>query len=754
MQVVRLLQQSRHHGVATAQAAAALEECAAVHDALIAAQMMHLQAGSFAALGDTAAALNAQRTALQIYTRLGVASDERVWQLWLDRAAVCERVGLRADAGEGWVKALEAQRCWLHQLGLAEMVVSCGFLGGEGVGVMQFTSTGLIKVPHISASNLCIANHQTQHTQEHPELTATTLTGASAYVATLLHTARTVTRRRRFDEAESALRAAAALLPYTRASPLLHAAVWTELARTLRLAAAMKLPFVTAAAAAGSVGALAARIRGQRAPSLIGSGSTQSAATRLSEAQSHLLRAIGILALDATGHNQPLQRCLLELAACSIAAKAPGRAAAALRLANAAASKHQVLQLFSAQLVPAAAGAVSLPHWLVEEMTSQEAYASQQQQHKPASTSNSTATKPADPTSPPPATATQSASALTAGSALTARLALSHLAWLQSDQSELAGESDKARCEAQLLAMTPSLRAACPKLGADCCFADVPIIPADQCPEPPAGSLMALWHVQDGCWQAPSSWQPGGAIAAARDVTAADVLAVVQPAEWASLLYVAGPSTQQQQQQQKVEGGSKIGTVVTAAEVAFELSAVRKMQRTVKDVCLRLERPGSATDLFLQPSPTESELAAAKHRMECVLEGIADDDAPPPPTRLPEVPEVPVPPSVGVVATSAAPAAAAAKGGGAQAAAGGAAGTAASKAAGGAGAPAQAAAARAEQPKVLDWRSLSTWSALAALLDADGGYCSSSSTHGGGLQAALAAWLVERLAKRARTAVM
>jgi hypothetical protein len=122
-QVVRLLQQLQHHPSAIKEAAAALQECAAAGEDLIAAELLHLQAGSHAALGADAVALGCYRDAAQRYARLGT-KGERVWRLRSDLAGARGRLGLRAAAGEEGAAALEVLRRQVHELGLAEMVVS------------------------------------------------------------------------------------------------------------------------------------------------------------------------------------------------------------------------------------------------------------------------------------------------------------------------------------------------------------------------------------------------------------------------------------------------------------------------------------------------------------------------------------------------------------------------------------------------------------------------------------------------------
>jgi hypothetical protein len=173
----------------------------------------------------------------------------------------------------------------------------------------------------------------------------------------------------------------------------------------------------------------------------------------------------------------------------------------------------------------------------------------------------------------------------------------------------------------------------------------------------------------------------------------------------------------------------------------------------VTELCVRLERPGAATDLFLQPAPGEAELAATKHLVEQTLAGVPEEDMPPPPTKLPDAP-VPAPaggavasaPAAGAkgpaAAASAAKAAAPVPAAAAVAPAGGAAGG-ASK--GSQPQQAQQGGAGSQQgggggAAALDWRAPATWSRLAALLDMECGF--------DGQDPGLGAWLAELLATR------
>jgi hypothetical protein len=319
--------------------------------------------------------------------------------------------------------------------------------------------------------------------QEHPRSLVLSLPATPDFAAALLHSGRAAARRCRLHEAEGSLRAAGALLGLGRCAPQLHASVWMELGRVLRLAVSLGLPQSPTAAAAGTPGALAARIRsGETAAAALasaaGSGGLLDGSglpmARLAEAVQHLRRAVGILVLDCGGPCDRIRSCLLELAACSIIARDPARAAGALQLASVCAAKRRSLQTLGAQalLAGSSPSAGVLPLWLCEQMLGQEACLARAAAGQQAAG----ATEPA-------------ASSAGADPGTVLRLAIAHFGWLQFGQAGLAGARDAQRCDAQLAAMAAPLRSAVPRLAAECAWAESPLPPADAL-EPAPGELL------------------------------------------------------------------------------------------------------------------------------------------------------------------------------------------------------------------------------------------------------------------------
>lgn len=171
----------------------------------------------------------------------------------------------------------------------------------------------------------------------------------------------------------------------------------------------------------------------------------------------------------------------------------------------------------------------------------------------------------------------------------------------------------------------------------------------------------------------------------------------------------------------------------------------------------RLECPGKPTDLFAQPAPTSCELAGAKHSVECLLAGVAEDNMQPAPADLPPPPAAAAAPSQPAARSSSGAGAAASPAGGkaggdatstpgtpakppankgataavAPAAGKGAAAGALGAASGSAGSSGVAASDPASLE--LDWRQLQTWANIDMLLDLEAGLSTTD--------AAVAAWL-------------
>jgi hypothetical protein len=152
-----------------------------------------------------------------------------------------------------------------------------------------------------------------------------------------------------------------------------------------------------------------------------------------------------------------------------------------------------------------------------------------------------------------------------------------------------------------------------------------------------------------------------------------------------------------------------------------------------------MESPGRPSDLFAQGPPSSKELAAAKHCLEGLLSATEEEDMGPAPADLP----------VSAAATAAVQPAAAVPAAGVSGPAKAAGAAAAGKAGVGA-APsdstaaaavgqAVAAAAAGGDGSVLDWRSVSTWVKMEALLDEEDGLTAA------GAEGAVAAWLAQLL---------
>lgn len=153
----------------------------------------------------------------------------------------------------------------------------------------------------------------------------------------------------------------------------------------------------------------------------------------------------------------------------------------------------------------------------------------------------------------------------------------------------------------------------------------------------------------------------------------------------------------------------------------------------MKSLRRRLEAPGAPSDLFAGGTPSMAELASAKHGIEGMLAGTAEEDMSAAPKELP-------PPNVVV---SAATAPASTPGSTTSSVAGSkTAATAANKSAAGAAAsagkqtaaaPAVPAAGGASDTSKIDWNDVSTWIRLEALLDVEDGLQ--------GIDGGIAVWL-------------
>jgi hypothetical protein len=93
------------------------------------------------------------------------------------------------------------------------------------------------------------------------------------------------------------------------------------------------------------------------------------------------------------------------------------------------------------------------------------------------------------------------------------------------------------------------------------------------------GALVAEWYLQDGGWQYGGDGRSGAGTGSSTQLgdplSQADVLALPQPPEKASLLFVIGP-----RQQQDVGGAAAplAGAAAEAGEVVLDPAAVRRLQ--------------------------------------------------------------------------------------------------------------------------------------------------------------------------------
>ncbi len=400
------------------------------------------------------------------------------------------------------------------------------------------------------------------------------------------------THRRCHASAEQHARHALLLLrSHTRALPSQHAAACLTVGRMARIVAMCGEGSRPPPDLPGSP-ALAAS-----SPSTsTSSNAVALMAAKLSAARSALSASITLACLDG-GHIRTLMRSsLLELASIFIAGMDPRNASVCLRAAHAASTKHDMLLLATHTLTPVAAP--QLPDWAVAYVKGQEARFAQ-----------STGGKPDAPIS----------------DVDVARMVVCHFAALVRSMDALpAGCGFRARAEAQITALHAALRLACAKYGIDACFSDPPLPPPPeqlQAVAIPPGTVLAQWHVQDGCWQEARSWMADGSLPGAAEsgpdaaqgaasITEQHVLALHPTPTYASLLYViAAPSG---------DGGSG----PHAGEVTFSVTDVRVLQRKVRQARARLEKPKAPTDLLGYPAPDADGLAEVLRAAERLLSAV------------------------------------------------------------------------------------------------------------------------------------
>ncbi|GFH16837.1 uncharacterized protein HaLaN_13341 [Haematococcus lacustris] len=160
----------------------------------------------------------------------------------------------------------------------------------------------------------------------------------------------------------------------------------------------------------------------------------------------------------------------------------------------------------------------------------------------------------------------------------------------------------RTHAQAHIIALHDALRTACPKYASDVCFPDVLQPTADKALPLAPGTVRVQWYPQDGCWQAPQSWQPNGRFTHAV-ATEAELAGVPAPVLYASMLYVVINANGESQ----------------AGELVFEVRAVQSLLHRVKQLRHRLEFPKAPTDLLGHDLPSSSELQSLRHAAEHFL---------------------------------------------------------------------------------------------------------------------------------------
>lgn len=368
------------------------------------------------------------------------------------------------------------------------------------LAAQRSSSAGSLAVP-----NPLPCNHLLACLQENPELVNIYLPATVTHLQVLLLAATASTRRRQLATAEKQLRQASTLLSCCRCLPSTAAQVALQLAQVLRLQAALKLPATyllvprSAAAAAAAAGTAAATPATSSAASA-SSGAVMLKGTelqlqRLAEAAELAGRALQLAVSDAGSSPALARSALLELAAawlyshqCGGAGVAGGlvsKVAAALQAAHVTAGQLRVLCLTNHQLQPVSVG--GLPVWLVERLKSQEQLQSslQQQTAQAAAAAAAAAGKPTQHRKKQQQLLTLSAASAAAAAAVTAavpdttlgRLAVCHYVRLLVTANDgSAGLQQQQLAAAQAVQLSPVMRAACPKLAADCCWSEVPVV--------------------------------------------------------------------------------------------------------------------------------------------------------------------------------------------------------------------------------------------------------------------------------------
>lgn len=285
-----------------------------------------------------------------------------------------------------------------------------------------------------------------------------------------------------------------------------------------------------------------------------------------------LHQSLTICSLDGGQETNVVRPALLELVSLYIEEGDNASAFAGLRQAHVLAAKTDVLHRSGHTLVPVTAA--KLPDWAKEYVQGQEqAFALQHGQGPPVPLKD----------------------------AEVGRMVVCHFLALLRSAPTLPLRL-RTRAQAHIIALHDALRTACPKYASDVCFPDVLQPTADKALPLAPGTVRVQWYPQDGCWQAPQSWQPNGRFTHAV-ATEAELAAVPAPVLYASMLYVVINANGESQ----------------AGELVFEVRAVQSLQQRVKQLRHRLEFPKAPTDLLGHDPPSSSELQSLRHAAEHFL---------------------------------------------------------------------------------------------------------------------------------------
>jgi hypothetical protein len=272
-----------------------------------------------------------------------------------------------------------------------------------------------------------------------------------------------------------------------------------QLAQVLRLQAALKLSATNAVVTKDSTAAAAGGGSGESfvAGALKGA---ELQLQRLAESAELAGKALQLAITDAGSPPALVRSALLELAAAwlyshqraSIGTQSAsitgsgmvGKVVAALQAAHVTAGQLRVLWLTSHQLQPVSTG--GLPAWLVEQLKGQEQLqiSLQQQTAQAAAAAATAAGKPTQHRKKQQQLTLSTASAAAAAAMASAvpdtvlgRLAVcQYVRLLLAAGDGAAGLQQRQLAAAQVLQLHPSMRAACPKLAAECCWSAVPVV--------------------------------------------------------------------------------------------------------------------------------------------------------------------------------------------------------------------------------------------------------------------------------------